>query len=248
MIKRLLLLTSIALCLTACAHVPPRNPLADWVPSPNFGPRQPILIVIHATEQNGVQQSLETLRTRNSAGPVSAHYLVGRGGKRYQLVADRMRAWHAGAGHWGTITDVNSASIGIELDNHVGDAFPPAQIASLITLLDDLCRRHGIARTAIIGHGDLAPTRKQDPGTKFPWRQLAQAGFGRWPAGDVELAPAGFDPWVALQAVGYPLQDRAATVRAFHRHFRGTADDVLDGEDLRILYALTRSGDGASGD
>ena len=241
------LLLVFAIALSACAHGPPRNPLADWVPSPNFGPRQPILIVIHATGQDGVQQSLDTLRTRNSGGPVSAHYLIGHDGKRYQLVADTMRAWHAGGGHWGTITDVNSASIGIELDNKVADAFPPAQIASLITLLGDLCKRHGIPRTAIIGHADFAPTRKQDPGAKFPWRQLAKAGLGRWPADDVGPPPDGFDPWLALQAVGYPVEDRAATVRAFHRHFRGNADEGLDDEDVRILYALTFARDGASG-
>lgn len=241
------LLLFVTLALVACAHAPPHNPLADWVPSPNFGPRQPILIVLHATEQDGVQESLDTLRTRNSGGPVSAHYLIGRDGARYQLVADTMRAWHAGGGHWGTITDVNSASIGIELDNNGEDAFPPAQIASLIMLLDDLCKRYGIARTAIVGHADFAPTRKRDPGAKFPWRRLAQAGFGRWPAGGVGTPPAGFDPWMALQAVGYPVKDRAATLRAFHRHFRGNADEALDDEDVRILYALMRSGGEASG-
>ncbi len=245
---RMPLLLVLVVALAACAHTAPRNPLADWVPSPNFGPRQPILIVIHATEQDSVQESLDTLRTSNSGGPVSAHYLIGRDGRRYQLVADAMRAWHAGGGHWGTITDVNSASIGIELDNKVADAFPPAQIASLITLLDDLCKRYGIPRTAIVGHADFAPTRKQDPGVRFPWRQLADAGFGRWPTSDAGPPPAGFDPWLALQAVGYPLEDRAATVRAFHRHFRGNADDGLDDEDLQILYALTRPDDGDPGD
>ena len=237
---RVPLLLVLVIALAACAHAPPRNPLADWVPSSNFGPRQPILIVIHATEQDSVQQSLDTLRTGNSGGPVSAHYLIGRDGARYQLVADTMRAWHAGGGHWGTITDVNSASIGIELDNNGEDAFPPAQITSLVKLLDDLCTRYGIPRTAIVGHADFAPTRKQDPGMKFPWRQLAAAGFGPWPADDAGPPPVGFDPWLALQAVGYPVEDRAATVRAFHRHFRGNADKVLDDEDLRILHALTR--------
>lgn len=233
------------LTLTACAHAPPRNSMATWVPSSNYGPRQPILIVIHATEQDGVQQSLDTLRARNSGGPVSAHYLIGRDGARYQLVADQMRAWHAGGGRWGTITDVNSASIGIELDNNGEDGFPPTQIASLVALLGDLCTRYGIPRTEIIGHSDFAPTRKQDPGMEFPWRQLAQAGFGRWPAADAGPPPPGFDPWLALRLLGYPLDqddtpDHAATVRAFHRHFRGNANDTLDDEDARLLHALTR--------
>ncbi|MCL1635833.1 N-acetylmuramoyl-L-alanine amidase [Luteimonas sp. SX5] len=233
----ILLLTAL---LAACFHAPPRNPMAQWVPSPNHEPRRPILIVLHATEQDGVQESLDTLRTGNSGGPVSAHYLLGRDGGLYQLVSDDLRAWHAGPGRWGTITDVNSVSIGIELDNDGESPFPPEQIAGLLRLLDDLCERHGIPRTQIVAHADFAPTRKRDPGRLFPWKQLADAGFGRWPDADAGDPPAGFDPWLALQLVGYPLDDRAATVRAFHRHFRGIETDVLDDEDLRILHALTR--------
>ena len=237
----LLLLSALA----ACTHAPVHNPLARWVPSPNFEPRRPNLIVIHATEQDSVAESLDTLRTGNSGGPVSAHYLVGRDGGIYQLVADDQRAWHAGPGRWGTITDVNNASIGIELDNDGESAFAPAQIDALVRLLDDLCTRLGIPRTQVIGHADFAPTRKRDPGFRFPWKQLADAGFGAWPNGPLDEPPAGFDPWLALRLLGYPLdQDdspgHAASVRAFHRHFRGDENDVLDAQDARILYALTR--------
>lgn len=226
------------LLLCACGM---RNPLARWVPSPNYGPRQPMLVVIHATEQDSVAASLLTLRTANSGGRVSAHYLIGRDGGIYQLVADEHRAWHAGAGRWGTITDVNSASIGIELDNNGVDAFPAPQIASLLRLLDDLCTRLHIPREQVIGHADMAPARKRDPGALFPWVTLAAAGFGRWPAPDAALAPAGFDAVSALGALGYPLDDIPAAVRAFRRHFRGIerAGDRLDAEDARILYALT---------
>ncbi|WP_049623022.1 N-acetylmuramoyl-L-alanine amidase [Frateuria defendens] len=226
--------------LAACASAPPRNPLATWVPSPNYDVRRPVLIVIHFTDEDSVQRSLEILRTRNSGGPVSAHYLVGADGHIYQLVADTQRAWQAGAGHWGTITDVNSASIGIELDNDGHVPFAPAQIASLLRLLDDLTTRLRIPRTQVIGHEDLAPGRKVDPGPLFPWRQLAEAGYGLWPQGPFVDPPAGFDPWQALALVGYPLEDRAATVRSFHHHFRGTEGDALDADDLRMLYALTR--------
>ena len=117
-----------AALLSACATQAPRNPMAQWVPSPNHNARQATLIVLHHTEQESVQQSLDTLRTRNSGGQVSAHYLVGKDGSLYQLVPDSQRAWHAGAGRWGTVTDVNSASIGIELDNDGESPFPPAQI------------------------------------------------------------------------------------------------------------------------
>ncbi len=233
--------------LGACAHTPPtHNPMATWVPSPNFDARRPVIIVLHATEQVSVTQSLDTLRTGNRSGKVSAHYLVGDDGHIYQLVDDGKRAWHAGGGSWGAITDLNSASIGIEIDNERGEAYTDAQIASLIRLLDDLCARLDIPRTQVIGHSDLAPTRKVDPGARFPWKTLADAGFGRWPQGDLLEPPAGFEPWLALAAVGYSLTDRAAAVRAFHRHFRSQDDGdnpqaAFDAQDLRILHGLNAS-------
>lgn len=230
----------LACLLAACAPLPPRNPLAAWVPSANRELRRPILIVLHATEQDSVQESLDTLRARNASGPVSAHYLIGRDGRRYQLVADSERAWHAGAGRWGTITDVNNASIGIELDNDGRATFPPVQIDSLRVLLEDLCTRLRIPRTQVIAHADMAPTRKVDPGRLFPWQQLAEAGFGVWPVESDEPLPPGFDPWLAMRLFGYPLEDRAAAVRAFHLRFRGMDSNTLDDEDLRILHALTR--------
>lgn len=236
------------LLLAACAHTPPRNPLATWVPSPNHDIRRPVIIVLHFTDQHSVQESLDTLRTRNSGGPVSAHYLVGSDGHIYQLVADQLRAWHAGGGSWGTITDLNSASIGIELDNDGHTPFAQPQINSLLRLLADLTDRLHIPRTQIIGHQDLAPTRKNDPGPLFPWQQLAVAGFGRWPQGVLVDAPTGFDPWMALAVLGYQLDDRAAAVQAFHNHFRGIGGDELDAQDSRILWNLVQQielGDGS---
>src|SRR5690606_12173731 len=174
MIPRLLLL-SLVLLLAACAQAPVRNPLAQWRPSPNHDERRAVAIVIHATEQRSVAESLLTLSAGNSGGPVSAHYLVGEDGTIYQLVEESRRAWHAGGGRWGTITDLNSASIGIELDNDGAEPFPPAQIEALLRLLEDLCTRLGIPRHAVIAHADLAPTRKRDPGIHFPWRRLAEA-------------------------------------------------------------------------
>lgn len=235
---------AVVLLASACAHAP-RNPLARWVPSKNYDERRPVIVVLHATEQGGVRESLDTLRTRNSGGKVSAHYLIGADGARYQLVSDAKRAWHAGGGRWGTITDLNSASIGIELDNDGREPFTRAQIASLLVLLADLCERHDIPRTQVIAHADLAPTRKRDPGAHFPWQTLAQAGFGRWPRAPLPEPPPGFDPWLAMAALGYPLDDRAAAVRAFHRHYRGRDDGEdasasLDAQDLRVLHALTR--------
>ena len=233
-----------ALALSACASAP-RNPIASWVPSRNFDVRRPVVIVLHFTEQDSVQQSLDTLRSRNSGGRVSAHYLVGDDGHIYQLVSDRDRAWHAGAGRWGSITDLNSASIGIEIDNDGHEPYSEAQIAALLRLLDDLTTRLRIPKSQLIGHSDLAPTRKVDPGPHFPWRRLAEAGYGRFPQAPLAEPPPGFDGWAAMAAFGYSLDDRAAALRAFRMRFRGRDDGAqlapeLDAEDLRILNALSR--------
>ena len=236
---RPLIATVLCLLLAACAHAPPRNPLARWVPSPNYNARQAMLIVLHYTEQQSVQESLRTLRTGNSGGRVSSHYLVGANGDLYQLVADERRAWHAGGGRWGTISDVNSASIGIEIDNDGQEPFTPEQIATLLRLLEDLCTRLDIPRTQVIGHADMAPTRKIDPGRLFPWQQLAEAGFGRWPKPDRGAAPPDFDATAALRQLGYAMDDPAATIRAFHLHYRGIDTTTLDAEDASILQSLT---------
>ena len=241
--RRILAVAALTVLLAACAHSGPRNPLAAWVPSKNFDERRPVVIVLHYTEQDSVEQSLDTLRSRNSGGRVSSHYLLGKDGKIYQLVSDAKRAWHAGAGRWGAITDVNNASIGIEIDNDGKSPFPDAQIDSLIVLLRDLTTRLRIPPTQIIGHSDLAPTRKIDPGPLFPWKRLHDAGFGLWPADPTQDPPAGFDPWLALQAIGYSTDNRADTVRAFHHRFRGMEGTELDAQDLRILHALTRTAD-----
>jgi len=230
------------LILTACAttHAPTHNPLATWVPSPNHDVRRAVLIVVHYTEQHSVQESLDTLRSKNSQGPVSAHYLIGADGRIYQLVADEARAWHAGAGRWGTITDVNSASIGIELDNDGASPFADVQIDNLLALLTDLTARLHIPREQVVGHEDIAPTRKNDPGPLFPWQRLADAGFGRWPRGELVAPPADFDAWAALAEIGYALDNRDAALKSFHHHFRGSDDSPLDDTDRRILYALTK--------
>ena len=226
--------------LSACATG--RNPLAKWERSGNFNERQPMLVVLHYTTEESSEKSLHTLKTANSKGPVGVHYLVGRDGRLFQLVKDGKRAWHAGGGRWGTITDVNSASIGIELDNSGHDPFPDAQIDKLIVLLEDLTRRLGIPRQQVIGHEDMAPGRKIDPGPLFPWQRLHEAGFGLWPDADAGDPPPGFDGWLAMAAIGYPLDDREGALRSFRHRFRGVESQSAEFgfEDLRILYALTR--------
>jgi N-acetylmuramoyl-L-alanine amidase len=230
------------LALAACQHGAPRNPMATWVPSPNHDLRRPQLVVIHYTEQESVARSLATLRTRNAGGRVSAHYLIGRDGRIYQLVSDRYRAWHAGAGSWGTIHELNSASIGIELDNNGREPFPEAQIEALLRLLEDLAARHRLPKSAVIGHSDLAPGRKIDPGPLFPWKRLFDAGFGIWPDPDAPPPPPGFDPMLALRLIGYAIDDPDAAIHAYRMRFRGDNGRALDAQDLRILHALTRRG------
>jgi N-acetylmuramoyl-L-alanine amidase len=227
------------LLLSGCVGLPSHNPLAVWVPSPNYGPRRATLIVLHYTQQGSVQEALHTLRTGNADGPVSAHYLIGRDGKIYQLVAEARRAWHAGDSFWDGEGDVNSRSIGIEIDNDGQSPFPQPQIDALLKLLADITSRLGIPRTNIVGHADIAPTRKDDPGVWFPWRELAARGFGLWyDPGPLPDPPTGFDPMVALRLIGYDMSDPAAAIVAYHRHFRASTAPALDAGDLRILWNL----------
>lgn len=236
--KTTLYVLIMALLSTGCLHQPKHNPLAEWSPSENFDERRPRLIVLHATEMNSAEAALRVLKTENSGGRVSAHYLIAEDGRIFQLVSDSKRAWHAGGGRWRGINDLNSVSLGIELDNDGSEDFAPAQITALKKLLADLCERHAIPRDAIIAHGDMAPTRKRDPSARFPWQELWQAGFGVWYAPALPEPPAGFDAVLALQAFGYDTRDLPAAVKAFTRRFRGEERDVLDDTDRRILYDL----------
>ncbi len=227
------------LVLSACTTPSSsKNPLAQWSPSPNFDTRKPRLIVIHQTEMESAEAALRTLHSQNPQGRVSAHYLIANNGKLYQLVDDTQRAWHAGVGSWQGITDINSISIGIELDNNGSEPFEERQILSLIRLLDDLCMRFNIPRDAIIGHADLAPSRKSDPSRHFPWQRLAQAGFGQWYGENLIEPPVNYDTVIALKSLGYDTGDLPAAVKAFHRHYRGIETDVLDAEDSKILFDL----------
>ena len=229
-----------ALSLAGCASVPDTNPLAVWSPSENYDDRKPRLVILHATEMDSAERALQVLKSRNPSGRVSAHYLISEDGRIFQLVEESKRAWHAGAGRWQGMDDINSVSIGIELDNDGSEAFAEPQIDALIRLLADVCRRYGIPARAAIGHGDMAPTRKRDPGILFPWRRLAEAGFGVWYADELPEAPADFDAALALQAIGYDTRDLPAAVNAFKRRFRGSDGSELDALDAGILYYLLK--------
>jgi N-acetylmuramoyl-L-alanine amidase len=196
------------------------------------------MVVIHHTAETSFEAALKILQTQNSGGPVSSHYLIGRDGRLAQLVSDDHRAYHAGGGTWGPYRDLNSLSIGIELDNNGFEPFPQAQMDALLRLLEDLTRRYNIPRTQILGHADVDPIRKQDPNVAFPWKLLSERGFGLWPDEVLADPPAGFDPWMAMKVIGYSLKDPAASLRAFHLHYHSTDSGEPDDLDRRILFNL----------
>lgn len=150
----------------------------DWVGTTNFNLRKPNYVIIHHTAQDSVEQTLRTFTLPRTS--VSSHYVISEDGEVYQMLHDYYRGWHAGVGKWGNNTDLNSSSIGIELDNNGFEPFSEAQVASLIDLLGVLKERHGIPTANFIGHSDIAPSRKVDPNINFPWERLAEEGFGYW--------------------------------------------------------------------
>ena len=212
------LLGCAALGLSACAPLQPDTPLvASVMVSPNFDERQPDFVVIHHTGSKTLEDAQRILTT--PLRKVSAHYLISRDGAMIQLVGENARAWHAGKSWWGGLTDLNSVSIGIELDNNGREPFADAQIDALLALLTDIRQRHAIPAANFIGHADIAPTRKDDPSSWFPWQKLAAQGFGLWCELPLPPAPAGFDLALALTAIGYDPATPEASLRAFRRHF-----------------------------
>lgn len=209
-----------------------------WISTVNFNLRKPNYVIIHHTAQKSVNETLNTFTKTKTQ--VSAHYLVSKDGQVIQLLNDYLRAWHGGISKWGTITDINSVSIGIELDNNGTSPFTDTQIDALLSLLAKLKANYGIPSSNFIGHSDIAPSRKIDPNVFFPWRKLSEKGFGLMPDTlAIEPAPPTFDPIQALRIIGYDIKDPAATIIAFKRHYLGkTGDASLSTEDLAALYNL----------
>lgn len=211
---------------------------SDWVGTTNFNMRKPNFVIIHHTAQNSCDQTLRTFTLQRTQ--VSAHYVICRDGTVHHMLNDYLRAWQAGKSSWGNDKDINSSSIGIELDNNGFEPFPAAQINSLLVLLDTLKNRYAIPTANFIGHADIAPTRKNDPNKYFPWQLLSQRGFGLW-YGDTTMTilPPGFNYFQGLRIIGYSIQDTAATIKAFKRHFEGidTSSIITEG-DKKIVYDL----------
>ncbi|OWU86621.1 N-acetylmuramoyl-L-alanine amidase [Oceanicola sp. 22II-s10i] len=227
----------------------PDHPGAVWHPSPNFGPRRhggdPNLIVIHYTAMKSARAALDRLCDPAPAdgGAVSAHYLVCERGEVWQMVAERDRAWHAGAGNWAGCEDVNSHSVGIELANDGDSPFAAPLMDTLEGLLTGIMTRWRIGPAGVIGHSDMAPGRKIDPGPRFDWRRLARQGLAVWP----EQGAAGdFD--ADLAAIGYRAPegaDDALMLDTFRMRFRPWGRGPLTEADrcaARAVAAACRAG------
>ncbi len=231
-------------------------------PSPNFDARlaPPDMLILHYTGM--VDGSSALARLRDPEARVSAHYLVEEDGRIYALVPEARRAWHAGRSFWQGQTDINAASIGVEIVNPGHEfgyrPFPDLQIGAVIALLADIRSRWTIPDARILGHSDVAPRRKTDPGEKFPWRRLAGAGHGLWvdppPAPGAPLAAGDEGLGVlalqsALARLGYDCArtgrfdgELTEIVQAFQRHWRPEAvDGVADGATRARLMALLRA-------
>jgi N-acetylmuramoyl-L-alanine amidase len=236
--------------------------LAHVVPSPNHDERARGLptdiLLLHYTGMTSTAVAID--RLRDASAKVSSHYVVDELGKILQLVPEARRAWHAGVSSWEGESDINSRSIGIEIGNpghsYGYPDFPEPQIESVIALCRDIVARHRIRPNHVLGHSDVAPQRKFDPGEKFPWQRLHRAGVGAWvvPAGirpGAVLRPGDTGAEVAeLQAVlhryGYGIktsgiydEGTAAVVMAFQRHFRpDRVDGCADASTIETLQAL----------
>jgi N-acetylmuramoyl-L-alanine amidase len=224
-----------------------------WVGTINFNLRKPNYVIIHHTAQHSSEQTLKTFTLPKTQ--VSAHYVIGRDGQAFHMLNDYLRAWHGGVARWGNVTDINSVSIGIELDNDGTEPFQEAQLKSLLVVLGQLKRTYNIPAANFIGHGDIAPMRKNDPSALFPWQRLAARGFGLWYDAtvltDTIAAPfasdstgqvtLGLTPREALRIIGYDTQDLNAAIVAFKRHFVPTdPSPILTERDRRILFNLYR--------
>jgi N-acetylmuramoyl-L-alanine amidase len=207
----------------------------------NFDLRKPNFVIIHHTAQNSCEQTLKTFTLERTK--VSAHYVICKDGTIHHMLNDYLRAWQAGVSKWGNFTDINSSSIGIELDNNGNEPFPESQITSLMKLLDTLKSHYSIPTANFIGHADVAPGRKNDPSHYFPWQALSQRGFGLWYDTTAVEVPDYFNATQALRIIGYNVKDTLAAIRSFKIHFV-PQDTVLiktlTDDDRKILFDLER--------
>ncbi|WP_239520663.1 N-acetylmuramoyl-L-alanine amidase [Pseudooceanicola aestuarii] len=222
-----------------------------WQASPNVGDRRggarPDIVVLHHTAMNTAEAALQRLCDPGPPGdlsPVSCHYLIAEDGRLWQMVREDARAWHAGAGQWGDVVDVNSRSIGVELANPSSHPFPEPQMQVLEALLAEVLARWSIPPERVIGHSDMAPLRKVDPGPRFDWRRLARLGLSVWP----DIAPVdpgdGADPSALtadLRRFGYRIPQGAteeAVLGAFRLRFNPAGRGGPTAREAALARAL----------
>lgn len=209
----------------------------DFVGTTNMSMRRANYVIIHHTAQNSCDQTLQTFTLPRTQ--VSAHYVICKDGTVFHMLNDLLRAHHAGVSKWGNTTDLNSSSIGIELDNNGFEVFTEPQINSLLTLLDRLKKAYSIPAANFIGHGDIAPTRKNDPNWRFPWKQLNEKGFGLWWNDTTSVqVPANFNYLEAIRIVGYDVKDTTAAIVGFKRHFLQDTTKRMTPAAEKVLYSL----------
>ncbi len=212
---------------------------ADWVGTTNLSVRRPNFVVIHHTAQNSCEQTLKTFTLTRTQ--TSAHYVICRDGTVHHMLNDLLRAHHAGVSKWGNDTDLNSSSIGIEIDNNGFEDFTVQQINSLVILLQRLKSTFKIPTANFIGHADVAPGRKVDPSKKFPWHQLAQNGFGYWYDTSGIKVPENFNAIHALRIIGYNINNEKNAIQSFKIHFvQNDSTKVINENDRKILYDLIK--------
>lgn len=209
--------------------------------SPNYNDREGVpvdMLVLHYTGMQTAQQALD--RMCDPAAEVSAHFMISEDGSLHTLVAEADRAWHAGVASWRGHSNINSRSIGIELVNPGHEfgyrAFPKAQIDVLVNLCHGILERHDIPKRNVVGHSDVAPSRKEDPGELFPWKKLAAHGIGLWPLEHKMTETVTVDEvHSTLKQIGYDVADMDTALIAFQRHF------VPDSLGLGLNDATRRS-------
>lgn len=211
----------------------------EWVGTTNFDLRKPNFVIIHHTAQNSCEQTLRTFTLERTK--VSAHYVICKDGTVHHMLNDYFRAWHGGIAKWGNNSDINSSSIGIEIDNNGFEPFEPQQINSLLNLLATLKNKYKIPAANFIGHGDIAPTRKNDPNIYFPWATLAEKGFGIWfnPSPSFSLQN-NISVSYALALIGYDVKDTTAAMLAFKRHFRQDSTAIINEDDKSVMAQIIK--------
>lgn len=205
----------------------------------NFSLRRPNYVILHHTAQDSCKQTLRTFTLTRTQ--VSAHYVICRDGVVFHILNDYMRAHHAGLSRWGNSNDINSSSIGIEIDNNGVEPFSFTQMNSLIELLGRLKRAYNIPQANFIGHADIAPGRKVDPSRLFSWKNLAENGFGYWYDTTNIIVPNDFNPIQALRIIGYNIKDSMTAIQSYKIHFvpQDTTRLINEG-DKKILFDLMR--------